>query len=402
MTKLWRFEALDTLFFRESRPMESIGNAELSSVFPPPIKTIVGAIRNHLGEKGAVDWNEFQTSPNHPLKHKIGGDDPLGGPLSFQGCYVIRDGERLFPVPSNLDGHNNCAQLLQLGQPVTCDLGDKVQLPKFPKGAKKLNSLIGYWLKQSDFEALLKGQLSSLKNLVPEHQSVKKITGNNIPPLYVQEPRLGIAIDNNRRMVEENMLYQTRHIRPSTGLGIEVEVSSDVEGYDCSSAKNATVRLGAEGRIASVCSYETSDFLAAPEPHQSTKGIILYLLTPAYFPIHTHADSPWHFLENFKQQTINGKTTWIGTVHGISLQLHMAFIGKLQREGGWSLLERRPRALKGFVPAGSCWYFTVQGKQDGASLGEIAHAITKLHGSQIGEEQRLGRGRVAVGLWEDK
>lgn len=74
MTKLWRFEALDTLFFQESRPMESIGNAELSSVFPPPIKTIVGAIRNHLGEKEAVDWNEFQTNPNYPLKYKIGGD----------------------------------------------------------------------------------------------------------------------------------------------------------------------------------------------------------------------------------------------------------------------------------------------------------------------------------------
>ncbi|WP_308874022.1 hypothetical protein [Thiothrix subterranea] len=32
--QLWRFKALDTWFFRESRPMESVGGSELLSAFP--------------------------------------------------------------------------------------------------------------------------------------------------------------------------------------------------------------------------------------------------------------------------------------------------------------------------------------------------------------------------------
>ena len=32
--RLWRFEALDTWFFRESRPHGSVGAAELASLFP--------------------------------------------------------------------------------------------------------------------------------------------------------------------------------------------------------------------------------------------------------------------------------------------------------------------------------------------------------------------------------
>ena len=36
----WQFVPLDTWFFRESRPLESVGGAQLTSQFPPPVRTL--------------------------------------------------------------------------------------------------------------------------------------------------------------------------------------------------------------------------------------------------------------------------------------------------------------------------------------------------------------------------
>lgn len=55
-----RFTALDTLFFRESRPYETIGGSELGSVFPPPPRTVAGAIRTAIGESLDADWKAFK------------------------------------------------------------------------------------------------------------------------------------------------------------------------------------------------------------------------------------------------------------------------------------------------------------------------------------------------------
>ena len=45
-----RFTPLDTWFFRESRPHGSIGSSELGSVFPPPVRTLLGALRTLIGD----------------------------------------------------------------------------------------------------------------------------------------------------------------------------------------------------------------------------------------------------------------------------------------------------------------------------------------------------------------
>ncbi|WP_308874159.1 type III-B CRISPR module-associated Cmr3 family protein [Thiothrix subterranea] len=60
------FNATDTLFFRESRPMEALGEAQ--SVFPPPVRTLAGAVRTLIGEHFQVQWHEFdQKKGNIPL-----------------------------------------------------------------------------------------------------------------------------------------------------------------------------------------------------------------------------------------------------------------------------------------------------------------------------------------------
>ncbi|QLQ32192.1 MAG: hypothetical protein HZT40_12035 [Candidatus Thiothrix singaporensis] len=59
-TQTWRFKALDTWFFRESRPMESIGGSELLSAFPPSPRTLSGAVRSVVGEHKQADWQQWR------------------------------------------------------------------------------------------------------------------------------------------------------------------------------------------------------------------------------------------------------------------------------------------------------------------------------------------------------
>ncbi len=128
----WQFSALDTLFFKESRPMEAIGGAQLQSVFPPPARTLIGAIRTAIGEAHQVDWKAYAQDPQHPLKATIGSPDSLG-PLSFNGPFLLRNEQRLFPLPLALlyaEGAENgkFTRLKPSGTVTESDIG-QVQLP---------------------------------------------------------------------------------------------------------------------------------------------------------------------------------------------------------------------------------------------------------------------------------
>ena len=54
------FEPLDTWFFRQARPHGSMGNSELGSQFPPPVRTLLGALRTAIGDawfaRHGGDW----------------------------------------------------------------------------------------------------------------------------------------------------------------------------------------------------------------------------------------------------------------------------------------------------------------------------------------------------------
>ena len=85
MISRWQFSALDTWFFRESRPMESIGGSELQSGFPPSPRTTSGAIRHLVGQKHNVNWSKWNKPDEYvDLKSTIGDANSLGK-LRFNG-----------------------------------------------------------------------------------------------------------------------------------------------------------------------------------------------------------------------------------------------------------------------------------------------------------------------------
>ena len=72
----WRFEAADTLFFKESRPIESVGASQLGSQFPPPARTLIGAIRTAIGDQMGGDWHGYKEACRKDVSHPVRGGCP--------------------------------------------------------------------------------------------------------------------------------------------------------------------------------------------------------------------------------------------------------------------------------------------------------------------------------------
>lgn len=366
-----RFEALDTWFFRESRPMDAIGGLELASVFPPPPRTLLGAVRTAIGDASEADWAAFACDASHALRREIGFADDLG-PLRLSGPWLTQGAERLYPAPLFLFrrpvGTAPGFARLRVGPAMHTYLG-RVRLPALPEGMQGSRPLSHAWLTRLGLEAVLAGRF-------PDGSDVRH--GSK---LFAEECRLGIARDNVRRIPHDGLLYQTRHVRPRSDLAIE----ADIEFAEGSGTPKGLVRFGGEGRLTHLSGVAPRVAPVAPSPTALTKGLILVLLTPARF-----TDPNSWLPPGFESLDGEDSRAWKGQIAGVDLVLHAAVIGKTQREGGWDMVNRRPRAVQSLIPAGSAYYVTTD---------NLRAAIQKLHQTQIGEDPALGRGLLACGLW---
>lgn len=195
MKQTWEFSAIDTLFFKEARPMEAPGSSELNTVFPPPMRTLAGAIRSYIGEnwQTGVDWQAFRKAPQHKLRNIIGYGDDFADQLQFQGVWIHYKGERYYPAPLNLmakrDDEGDRSTIEKLGfleivSPCKCDLGKNVRLAKLPKSMQGSKPLNMHWLNTSGMQKILRGE-------IPDKQT-ELVSLNR---LRDEEHRLGIARD---------------------------------------------------------------------------------------------------------------------------------------------------------------------------------------------------------------
>jgi CRISPR-associated protein Cmr3 len=118
------------------------------------------------------------------------------------------------------------------------------------------------------------------------------------------------------------------------------------------------------------------------------------LLTPADLGCKKENWLPSADFKKVKRRIIDGKesTVWEVNINGVELSIITAVLGKAIREGGWNLRKNCPRPLKSLVPAGSVWFCQVK--------DNLASAIDKLYGFQIGKETALGRGELIAGIWK--
>jgi len=349
MSKIWQFKPLDTSFFRGAKPFNSGEGGFLDSQFPPTAQTLAGVIRAAIGDAKGVDWQKFRNNQQPEIANLIGKESDDAGQLSFAGPFILKAGERLYPVPLCLlhsETSNGWTRLLPSPESFRTDMEGKKRLPTPTnlslQGAKPLENA---WLDAANMQAVLDGDVPA--SFIKDSE------------LFDGEVRVGIGRNNQTRKTEEGLLYFTRHVRLQEGvsLGMAVAGADDVQPA-------SMVRLGGEGRMASLQVDDAVDSRLRGNEDKSAKFVIILL---------THGD-------------FAGK---IGPeIAGVNII--SACIGKAVREGGWDYKHNRPKPLKSLVPAGSCYF--VQGDEE---------KIRALHGKHIGERTAFGYGEVAVGIWRE-
>ncbi len=349
-----QFTPLDSWFFREARPHGSVGNSELGSVFPPSVRTLLGAVRTLMGDTWFArhgggehkDWRSFAS--NTALQAVIGFGDNLG-PLRVTGPFLQRDGQRLYPAPTNLmvkeqDGKAHYF-LLDLGTPVHCDLG-RVHLPCFPQKVPGLKEVVGskpaegYWLTQQGYTAVLAGQAPQAKEVLASKD------------LFTEEPRLGIGRDNHRGGVQEGLLYQTRHLRLQADISVEIELHGITDSNLL--PQDTVVRLGGEGRTAALHITPSAATAKLPQVDLGDKlhTLALYALTPSLCA----TDLPAGIPAGFVRSQHSGYDCWTGQLAGQALRVLAVACQRPLREGGWDLAQHRARSVQSLLAPGSVLY----------------------------------------------
>lgn len=346
-TVICHFEPLDTWFFREARPHGSVGNSELGSQFPPPVRTLLGALRTAMGDtwfaRHGGAWGGLDS--NTALQVHIGLGDDLG-PLRANGPFLRLNGQRLYPAPAHLMAKTHDGQrhyfLLGLGDVVHCDLG-RVHLPAMPRQVQGLPELVGSqpasgWVTHSGMERLLKGQPPLGHEVIGTDQ------------LWSEEPRLGIGRDNARRGVQEGLLYQTRHLRLRPGVTVELHLAgiSDASLLPA----QATLRLGGEGRQAALRVEQAPLSLPAGPAIAPGARFVVHHLTPRTCA----ADLPAGIPPGFVRRQHEGADCWEGELAGRPLRILAAACARPLREGGWDLAQHQARPVQSLLAPGSVLY----------------------------------------------
>lgn len=385
-TTEWIFSAVDSWFFRESRPMDSLGNNVLDSVFPPPSRTMIGAIRTAMGNARIdatpdVSWGSYrdacEAGTPHVLIDEIGKPDDMG-PLAFEGPWLLRRSndqyERLYPAPAHLwgarEGESWTFVCLGLGDPIVCDTAPEGQ--RFlcaPPANPAYKPLPTAWLSADVFQTVMKG-------VAPDGTAV----GTGVfflDDLVLRESRLGIARNNATGKVKDGQLYQTRHLRLASDIAVAMRVSSQQALAGCELAP-----LGGEGRMAHVvCREPCLTAPKSPNPGNATQGIVLTLLS---------------HLESACLPTVWREGRGEVTVAGIPLTLEGLAMPDMQRIGGWSLVAGASIEVKSYFPPGTTWFVSTDQK---AKTVVDALAASPWLVESDSQPRRMGQGQIACGVW---
>lgn len=384
---LWKFSAMDCLFFRDGSPMNIGESAWVDSIFPPTGQTLQGAIRAAMLDYLDADIVAFQQGRDclpegGSLKKEIGDACSLGR-LRLTGPFPARNDELFFPAP--LDLVKNQAEqfslLLPSLEPVQCDLG-AIRLPTAPGPGWKPQ--VGNYISATGLKKILQGNCNDLE-IMPLIAAAK-----NHPGLVDREPKIGLARDNTQRTNIEGMLFAVAPVRPRKDVALLVQVNGVSAAHYPSGS--FLQKLGGEGKLAAVTTggglQMPSSCINNEQPDCIRFKIVF--ITQALF-----ADNGNWLPEGFEQQERDTETgtitVWHGAVNGCPLDIVSACIGKAQKTGGWNLAQWHSKPLRSFIPAGSVFFCEAAAEQK--------EAVLALHDSKIGMDIEYGFGHILIGKW---
>lgn len=371
--KRWRFRLIDTAFFRDGSPLISgeLGAYHHQSLFPPPMTTLVGAIRTFLAR--SQGW--LETTDQKLVERwdrNVLGDHQSLGKLKFKGPYLEMKGEPLFPLPNIWlgDDRRQFHGWLLPGKKIESDLGSKCLLTPTTETGK----LLQVWGNRRALQRLLNHQPPSSSDLFFSED------------VWAEELRVGIRREHATAQVVEGHFYLSSHIRPVEGLRICVNVEGVPEHWEI--PERWFTPLGGEGRFAEVTI--TSSFSGPDSEVPSDFGddqklrFFVSLITPMKI---SHQGK--YLIE---QGPLVSRQVDPSLNHLVCIS---ASLGKALSLGGWDLETSCPKPLEPFLPAGSTWFYEVEADDP------LVNLLKSLHGTCIGEMTEYGFGEVVIGRWEE-
>ena len=367
-----QFVPLDTWFFRDGTPFtsQSAPQEDVGSLFPPHPPTLVGALRGALaranGWDGVSRWTRAMC--------EVLGDGPEDlGALSFDGPFLLRDGQPLFRAPRHLLGASGedrwCPSgYLRPGCLVACDLG-YVRLPEFPETGRDAGTLKApddEWLTAAGMNAALRGRLPGNGAVV---SSVR---------LWSMEPRVGLEREKDVRTAKEGMLYSSRHVRLQGTVSLGMRVSGLPANWKRPPFRDLAP-VGGERRVAELTTWSGDLHLDPPlDLIRKTRRVSLFALSPL----------------DLESKICLGQKSITG-LEGI--RVVSACMERPQRVGGWDSLTHRPLALRSVLPPGSVLFCEI------TDSARFEAAVAAVSGTvRVGSRQEWGFGLVALGVWPDE
>lgn len=389
------FNIIDSWFFREAKGLDAIGSGVSNSLFPPPVNTLAGALRTSIGDHLKVDWRAYAQNKSLPEHHTLLGSGSNLGSLALCGPFLHEKGHDtspatlLYPAPAALlcavqvdNGHSTTSlHRLSIGAQVRCDMG-YVALPQLkptaPPGSKPLENT---WITSLGLQQWLSGDTPASTEL------------RALNDLICSDNRLGIGRNNATSTTTDGLLYQTQHVRlKNPNLSVYLQVDGIPKDYYNGSTNHA-VRLGGEGREASIKLTQSATEWRAPAATQCKAiGLTLMLVTAVKQPDNTGLQP----LPGFKPVSNDAGqlTHWHGEIAGVALDLISSAMPRMTRIGGWDQQNHHAKPLKSVLAPGTVFYCKLATQETA-----LEDAINALNGHRIGQEQAFGYGQLVAGYW---
>jgi CRISPR-associated protein Cmr3 len=341
----------------------------VESVFPPPARTLTGALRAALARANGWD-GKLHGWPKDAANCFGNGPNDLGQ-LQFTGPFLIRENETgateaLWPVPRHLLGRSHAGHwrplaFFQPDQKETETDNGRCRLPRvvLPPGETTdgLTLAEAAWITSAGLTDILTGRM-------PKPETVPR-PGT----LWRFESRVGLQRDASTLNVGEGDLYSPTYVRLCRKVALGVGLAGVP---DAMNGLPSLFPLGGESRLAQAEPWSGNPLPDGPPAavfKPDSNGAVRFsvvLLTQGRF------ESPAPLLAS-------------------GAKILSACVGKPQMIGGWDSLKNEPLALEPFHPAGSVWFCE-------APAAELPK-ILDLHGKWLGNYQKHGFGQIVIGLW---
>jgi CRISPR-associated protein Cmr3 len=354
---------LDAWFFRDGRPYNHAesNQADVKSDFPPPARTLTGAVRAALARANRWDGRLCGWPAN--VTEAFGSSPDDLGKLQFTGPFLMREKLALWPMPRHVLGRSQdrrwipTAFLRPSAKTIETDQG-KIYLPEIDgKERDGLKAAENAWITTTGLAQILAGH-------TPPPEAILKTS-----QLWKLEPRVGLKRNEKTHQVEEGDLYSPSFVRLCKGVELGIGFSGVPTAMN---SLPSIFPFGGESRLAQ-CDSWTGNPLPEIPAHGSfqpdDKGRVKFtvtLLTPGRF------DNPAQLLHP-------------------GVERFSACIGKPVPIGGWDSLKNEPLPLEPFHPAGSVWFCE--------ALNSDFPTIHTRHGQWLGKFTEHGFGQIAIGHW---